>query len=266
MQNKRNEIQGIRVNGVWVDSVQGVKYEIFQYFQKCFDAVNFNHPTFSVSQSSNSLKLTDNSFLTADFSEDEIKNVIWSINSNSSPGPDGFTFAFYKNNWDSVKDEIMLMMKDFHGNGKLVKGFNPSFICLIPKKEAPQKIEDYRPISLIGSAYKIIAKTLAVRLNKVIDSVVSHNQTVFIKGRHFMDGILILNEVVDEAIRKNEGRYFFKVDFEKAFDSIDWGYLDGILRGFNFCEKWRVWIRTCLETATTSVLVNGSPSGEFILK
>lgn len=88
------------------------------------------------------------------------------------------------------------MMQDFHSNGKLVKGFNPSFICLIPKKEMTQKLEDYRPISLIGRVYKIISKILAIRLSKVIDSVVNGNQSAFIEGRNIMDEVLIHNEVI----------------------------------------------------------------------
>lgn len=221
MRNKRNEIHGIRVNGEWVDSVQGVKSEIFNHFQKRFQAVNTCRPFFGQHQFPNALDSAINSFLTAEFTEEEIKSVIWSIDSNGSPGPDGFTFGFYKNNWDTIKGDIMKMMQDFHANGKPVKGFNPSFICLVPKKNDPKRIEDFRPISLIGSAYKIIAKTLAVRLSKVVDSLVAENQTAFIKGRQIMDGILILNEAIDEAKRKKMWRLFFKVDFEKAFDSID---------------------------------------------
>lgn len=81
-----------------------------------------------------------------------------------------------------------------------------------------------------------------------------------------MDGILILSEAIEEAKRNKLERFLFKVDFAKAFDSVEWKYLDSILSGFNFCEKWRHWIRACVESASASVLVNGSPSGEFDLK
>lgn len=164
-----------------------------------------------------------------------------------------------------MKGDIIQMMKDFHVNGKLVRGFNPSFIYLIPKNGSPQRIEEYRPISLVGGAYKIISKILADRLSKVIDSVVADYQSAFIKGRQIMDGILILNEAIDEA-KKKLSRFFFKVDFSKTFDSINWGYLDAILGGFNFCDRWRKWIKACVESASASILVNGSPNGEFCLK
>lgn len=79
--------------------------------------------------------------LTAKFSEEEIRSAIWSIDSNGRPGPDGFTFGFYKNSWETVKDDVIRMMEEFHQFGKLVKGFNPSFVCLIPKKRYPPKAE-----------------------------------------------------------------------------------------------------------------------------
>lgn len=81
-----------------------------------------------------------------------------------------------------------------------------------------------------------------------------------------MDSILILNEATDEAKKRKLSRYLFKVDFAKAFDSVEWDFLDSMLMGFDFCEKWRGWIKACVESTIASVLVNGSPSGKFQLK
>ncbi|KAK2403398.1 hypothetical protein P8452_09421 [Trifolium repens] len=74
------------------------------------------------------------------------------------------------------------------------------------------------------------------------------------------------NEVVDEARRSNKELMFFNVDFEKAYDSVDWGYLDEVMRKMSFPVLWRKWIRECVCTATASVLVNGSPTEEFHLE
>lgn len=81
-----------------------------------------------------------------------------------------------------MKDEIIQMVQEFHSNGKFVSGFNPSFIVLVPKKDNCQARNDYRPISLVGSLYKIIAKTLPTHLNKVLESVISPTQSAFLKG------------------------------------------------------------------------------------
>jgi hypothetical protein len=95
-------------------------------------------------------------------------------------------------------------MEEFHANGKIVKGANSSFIVLIPKKKNPVNISDFRPISLVGCIYKVISKVLTNRLKKVIGSVVSETQSAFISGRQILDGILIANEIVDEAKRKKK--------------------------------------------------------------
>ena len=113
--------------------------------------------------------------------------------------------------------------------------------------------------------YKIIAKLLSNRLRMVISSVVSETQSAFVQNRQILDGILIANEVVDEARKLRKELMLFKVDFEKAYDSVDWGYLDSVMKGMSFPVLWRKWIRECVGTATTSVLVNGCPTDEFHL-
>jgi hypothetical protein len=160
----------------------------------------------------------------------------------------------------------MRFISEFHRNGKLAKGLNSTFIALIPKVDSPQRLNDFRPISLVGSLYKILAKVLANRLRLVIGSVISEAQTAFVKDRQILDGVLIANEVVDEARRSKKELLLFKVDFEKAYDSVDWDYLDEVMGKMAFPVLWRKWIKECVRTATASVLVNGSPTEEFPLE
>jgi hypothetical protein len=117
----------------------------------------------------------------------------------------------------------------------------------------------------VGSLYKIFAKVLANRLKMVIESVIFESQTTFVTDRQILDGILIANEVVDETRKSNKELLLFKVDFEKAYDSVDWGYLDAVMGRISFPTLWRKWIRECVCTASALVLVNGSPTYEFPL-
>jgi hypothetical protein len=89
---------------------------------------------------------------------------------------------------------------------------------------------------------------------------------MFVKDRQILDGILIANEVADEARKSNKELLLFKVDFEKAYDSVDWGYLDAVLGRMSFPTLWRKWIKECVCTAIASVLVSGSPIDEFPLE
>src|SRR4051812_27768417 len=98
----------------------------------------------------------------------------------------------------------------------------PSFLDLIPKVENPQGLEEFRPICLIGSMYK----------------VVSNNQTTFIMGRQILDGILLTNEIIDYAKGEHRNCMLFKVDFAQAYDCVDWNYLRGILKKVRFGQRW----------------------------
>jgi len=114
--------------------------------------------------------------------------------------------------------------------------------------------------------YKVLAKILANRLSAVIGSVVSDCQSAFVKGKQILDSILVANEVVDDARRLKKEMLLFKVDFEKAYDSMDFIYLEEVMKQMNFPTLWRKWMSECVGTATASVLVNGSPTDEFLLE
>ncbi|GKB40287.1 RNA-directed DNA polymerase, eukaryota, reverse transcriptase zinc-binding domain protein [Tanacetum coccineum] len=124
-------------------------------------------------------------------------------------------------------------------------------------------VKDFRPISLIGSIYKIIAKILTNRLVGVLGDIVNEVQSAFISERQILDGPFILNEIMQWCRRRKKQSLIFKVDFEKAYDSVRWDFLDDILVKFGFGIKWRGWIQNCLNSSKGSILVNGSPTEEF---
>jgi len=161
-------------------------------------------------------------------------HAVWDCDSFKSPGPDGINFGFIKQFWVELKDDFFRFLNEFHRNGKLTKGVNSTFIVLIPTLESPQRLNDFRLISMVGCMYKVSAKVLPNILRAVIGSVVSNSQSAFVKGKQILDGILIVNEVVDEARRLTKEMLLFKVDFEKTYDSLDLDYLDAVMAKMNF--------------------------------
>ena len=151
----------------------------------------------------------------------------------------------------------------FHATGSIPKGCNASFIALIPKNKDPSKLEQYRPISLVGALYKIILKVLANRMKKVMPAIIDDNQSVFLKGRGILDSVLTANEVLEELRIRRRSGLCLKVDFEKAYDSVRWEFLYDMLSRMGFHSLWISWIKGCMDSATVSLLVNGSPTEEF---
>jgi hypothetical protein len=96
-----------------------------------------------------------------------------------------------------------------------------------------------------------------------MDSIISKNQSAFIKGRFLADGVVVVNEVVDMARRLKKDCLILKVDFQKAYDSVSWTFLDYMLGRFGFGDKWREWMKACVCNGNMSVLINGSPSEQI---
>lgn len=255
-------IHGIKHEGQWLTDPHRIKDAFHSFFEAKFKKGDVAKIT-TRSPLYKTLHEDQNTFLISPISESEIRNAIWDCGSEKSPGPDGFSFAFYKKFWDTIKRDVIVFVQEFFRTGIIPKGCNTSFIALIPKISNPMVVSDFRPISLIGAQYKIIAKVLANRLAQVIDSIISREQSAFIKQRQILDGPLMVNEVIKYCNRKKTKLMVFKIDFEKAFDSVSWDYLFRVMNFMGFSEKWISWIKGCLFSATASILVNGSPTCEY---
>ncbi|GKB25262.1 RNA-directed DNA polymerase, eukaryota, reverse transcriptase zinc-binding domain protein [Tanacetum coccineum] len=187
-------IHGIYLNGSWVLDPPIIINHIREFHKNKFSNTYSNHPSFN---SSLFKRLSDLeiSLLDSPFSCEEIKEPVWNYGGDKSPGLDGFTFKFIKHYWDSVGKDFIDMVKNFKTDGFIPRGCNSSFIALVPKIQDPIHTTDYRPISLIGCQYKVIAKVLANRLLQVVGLVVSEQKPkIFSKAFQFVDDALISRE------------------------------------------------------------------------
>ena len=252
----------MEVEGQWIEEPSTVRCEAKKLFNSRFKAtkdlgVRLDKVDFK------SLSHEDNRSLIKAFSAEEVRDAVWLCDGSKSPGPDGFNLFFVKESWEVLKDELVEALSLFHETGCIPKGCNASFVALVPKVRDPAKLEQYRPISLMGVMYKVISKVLAERLKKVLPAVIDKCQSAFLKGRGILDSVLTANEVIEDLRRCRMSGLCFKVDFEKAYDSVSWEFLYDMLQRLGFHSRWIMWMKGCLASASVSVLVNGSPTEEF---
>jgi hypothetical protein len=119
-----------------------------------------------------------------------------------------------------VKQDIMHLFDDFYSEKIDISQLNYGIITLLPKVNNAVKIQQFRPICLLNCIYKLITKTLTLRIEKVVDKLIHTNQTAFMKGRNIMNGIMILHEILHETKRKKQVGIILKLDFEKAYDKV----------------------------------------------
>ncbi|GJW40184.1 hypothetical protein Tco_0066029 [Tanacetum coccineum] len=194
----------------------------------------------------------------------EVKEAFFSIGDDKSPGPDGYTAAFFKEAWNVVANDVTNVICEFFRNGTLLKELNHTIIALIPKVKNPTRVVDYRPISCCNVLFKCISKIIANRIKHSLMTLVSPNQSAFIPGRSITDNILLTQELMHNYhLDQGTPRCAFKVDIQKAYDTVDWNFLRLVLYGFGFHERMIAWIMECVTSTSYSICVHGSLHGYF---
>ncbi|GKB39272.1 putative reverse transcriptase domain, reverse transcriptase zinc-binding domain protein [Tanacetum coccineum] len=126
------------------------------------------------------------------------------------------------------------------------------------------RVNDYRPISCCNVLFKCISKIIANRIKYCLKFIVSPNQSAFVPGRSITDNILLTQELMHNYhLDRGIPRCAFKVDIQKAYDTVDWSFLRMILHGFGFPDKMIAWIMECVSTTSYSISINGSLHGYF---
>ena len=128
-----------------------------------------------------------------------------------------------------------------------------------------RQIKNWRPISLINVDAKIASKTLAKRLENVLPEIIHFDQSAFVKGRTIFDAIRTTDDVIEHTMNRDISGILVAIDFEKAFDSLNFSFLLRVLHAFNFGPSFIQWVRVLYNKDSSCVLNNGFTSGPFSL-
>jgi hypothetical protein len=251
-------------NGEWISDPRALEHLAVHFFRNLF-----SHETEVPSGRLGNFFPADVapylSSLERPFTETEIWEALRAMKPTKAPGPDGFHAIFYQSNWEVVGHDVIDFMNRVFLNPKCISAVNDTLLVFIPKVQHPTMIQQVRPKGLCNVTYKLVTKVIANRLKDLMPKVVSPFQSSFVPGRHSKDNIIIAQEMI-HSMKGLKGRKQFmtiKLDLEKAYDRLNWKFIDETLKAIGIPHKLRSLIIECITSPNIQVLWNGSITEAF---
>lgn len=173
----------------------------------------------------------DRNWLNLPISDQEIYDAISHMGAFKALGPDGFSPCFFQKCWHIVGPKVREIVQYMFRMGKLVLEINEVLICIIPKGDTLEFLNQFRHISLCNVLVKVVTKILVNRLKPLMTKLVWQTRASFIPGRSMIDNIIVAQELV-HSLKKKKGRkgvFILKVDLEKVYDRVEWSFLQQVL-------------------------------------
>ena len=266
--NKRNYISGLENElGFWVEEESQIGGMLVQYFSNLFTSSNPINLDLVLEGVLPVVNDEMNEGLNRPFEPNEVQGTLKQMEVGTAPGSDGLPPLFYKQYWSKVEQEVTSVVLAILNSGIVPSQLNHTFLTLIPKIHSPRKVTYFRPITLSNVLYKIVAKVLANRLKILLPKLISEHQSAFISGRLITDNILIAHETLHHLKSKRASRMGYmalKLDMRKAYDRVEWVFLEKIMLKMGFNVRWVSTIMACIKSVSYSILLNGHPHGHIV--
>ena len=210
------------------------------------------------------LSANDRAFCEAEITLEECKEVLKTFSNNKSPGNDGLTIEFYQTFWDDICKDFFNCIQYSYIHGEMSVSQRQAVITLLEKEGKDRNLlKNWRPISLLNLDYKIMTKVLVSKIQQVLPTIISPNQSVCVKNRFIGDAIRTIQDIMHYTDLKNISGIILFLDFEKAFDSVEWNFLFKALERFNFGPKFIKWIKMTCTNISSCIINNGHTSKYF---
>ena len=166
---------------------------------------------------------------------DEIRKAVLSLKKEKTPGLDGLSAEFFQHFWGGLESMYYELLTHAIEVSCLPRSTRRGVITLIPKKgRDPLLLKNWRPITLLNTDYKILAKIIATRIQRVLPDLISLDQTGFMTGRQITTTIRKTMDIVEYCDRYDQPGYVINLDFQKCFDQISYSAIIGSLKYFGF--------------------------------
>ncbi|XP_062171126.1 uncharacterized protein LOC133876913 [Alnus glutinosa] len=256
----RNYIKDIvDLDGKRWSSHKGVESAFVRFFQWLYRAECNVEIEPCINSISPKVTAEMNHQLVAPVSMEEIQLALNQMNPLKAPGPDGYPACFFQHNWEILHQEVCDAIKYFFETCRLDASINATVIALIPKTQNPKSVVDFRLISLCNVVYKILSKVLANRLKVILPCIISESQSAFISGRLITDNIIAAYETMHTMQTRmwgKTGHMGIKLDMSKAYDRVEWLFLEAVMSKLGFDPLWIKMIMVCVNSVSYSVVVN----------
>jgi hypothetical protein len=206
-----------------------------------------------------------NSELTRELTLKEVQDAITAMPKDKALGADGTPIEFFQEFTTEIAPTLLLTFKAMLNFGETSEQINRGIITLIPKTGDHARLGNWCPIMLLGNLYKILAKTLAKRLQIHLPSIVRPSQTGFVEGRSILDNTFLAQEALYWAVESDQDLVMLLLDFEKTFDRIEWNFLFETLANLGFANQWIHWVRSLYRSASSAIKLNGVVGSSFPL-
>ncbi len=196
---------------------------------------------------------------------EESYKALNSFAKNKAPGNDGLTMEFYKKFWPIFGKLLVNSLNESFRLGELSTSQKQAVITLLDKGKDRNLLKNWRPISLLNTDYKIATKVLSNRLKSILPKLIHPDQVGYVQGRNIAEALRTLQDIMAHTKLHNLPGILICIDFEKAFDSLEWNFLDAVLDKYNFGPSFKKWINTIYKDISSCIKNNGTTSKQFTL-
>ena len=260
-------------NGSFTTDQSEILQEQMHFYKALYTSNNHEFPVTNndlpqiFSENITPLEIEDKLSCEGKVTQAECLKALKDFKNEKSQGTDGLQAEFYKYFWKELHADMIRSFNFAFNNGSLSISQRRGIITLIPKPNKDTTLLDnFRPISLLNTDYKILTKVLAKRLEKVLSKVINADQTGYIKNRYIGENIRLISDIMTYTAEKDIPGIALFLDFKKAFDTIEWDFINSCLEVFNFGPDIQKWVKILYSNVSSCIVNNGFASEFFPLE